>query len=107
MILATVRIPAEQDNNVLFTESFLFNSEKDFIEATFSPSIEIVTVIRFQLHGNTYSERKESLRDLAIECSNSEIADLSYSEECDIYWYFLENGKRYGLLKEFMENAII
>ena len=107
MILATVRIPAEQDNNVLFTESFLFNSEKDFIEATFSPSIEIVTVIRFQLHGSTYSERKESLRDLAIECSNSEIADLSYSEECDIYWYFLENGKRYGLLKEFRENAII
>lgn len=64
-------------------------------------------VIRFQLYGKTYSERKESLRQLAIELSHSEISDLSYSEECDIQFYLLENAKRYGLIKEFEENGIL
>lgn len=114
MILATVKIKTDWEatyngqhfKNLVFTESKLYHSENDFIKETFSPETEIVTVIRFQLHGKTYSERKKALKQLAIELLNSEIADLSYSEECDIFDYLFENAKRYGLIKEFEAKGI-
>jgi hypothetical protein len=61
----------------------------------------------FKVSGKTYTERKENLRDLAIEYSNN-VGEtcLSYGELAEIGCFFEKNGKRYGLLKEFKENGI-
>ena len=65
--------------------------------------------LEFVVKGSTYKERKESLRDLALdyqlyECENS--GGLSYGELAEIQEFFETNGKRYGLLREFRENGI-
>lgn len=74
---------------------------------TFSPTCEDIAILDFKISGKTYRERQGSLRDLAIDwqhnfCSYS----WSYGELAEIQGYFYENGKRYGLLREFHENAI-
>lgn len=73
---------------------------------TFSPDTNIITLIDFKLHGKTYSERKECLRNIAIDFQTEEEGGISYGELADVQHYFRRNGKRYGLLKEFMENGI-
>lgn len=54
-----------------------------------------------------YSERKAEIRNQAIEWQN-EFAehDYSYTEIAEWQDHFYRLGKRYGLLKEFHENAI-
>ena len=64
------------------------------------PSIDLA------IHGRTYAERQQDLREKAIFWQAAEY-DWSYSELADWNEYFRENGKRYGLLQEFRENAII
>lgn len=56
----------------------------------------------------TYAENKERARDIAIEWSHiaAEQGNLSYSELAEAGDYFYRLGKRYGLLREFRENAI-
>lgn len=54
-----------------------------------------------------YYQRKEQVREEAIDwqsdfCNHS----WSYDELADVQGYFEEMGKRYGLLREFHENAI-
>lgn len=63
-------------------------------------------VLPLAVHGATYKERKESLRDLAIEYSNESIWGLSWGECAEIEGWFKEQGRRYGLIREFRENAI-
>jgi len=64
----------------------------------------------FQIDGKTYQERKESLRDLAIEYQYNNDGDtdiqLSMGELADASGFFEINGKKYGLLREFRENCI-
>ena len=57
---------------------------------------------------NYYNLRKAQLIDEAIEWQNS-FDDYNYSYgELAYYWdYFYKNAQRYGLIKEFRENAII
>lgn len=62
--------------------------------------------IDLAIHGATYAERKEDLRQKAITWQASEY-QFSYGELAQWNEYFRENGKRYGLLEEFRENAII
>lgn len=74
---------------------------------TFSPMCENIETLDFTIKGKTYQERKGSLKDIAIEWSNNfSQYNWSYGELAEITDYFYENGKRYGLLKEFRENAI-
>ena len=74
---------------------------------TFSVNSSNHELLGFRLHGKTYQERKEFLRNLAIEWQhNFSQYSWSYGELAEIQDYFYENGKRYGLLKEFKENAI-
>ena len=58
--------------------------------------------------GKTYAEKKDYLRELAIDFQ-SNFSSLCWSEFelAVIRNYFYVNGKRYGLLKEFKENGII
>ena len=77
------------------------------------PSIEeldeqIICYIPLTVSGRTYQERKNDLRNKAIEWSNNqgEYAAWSYGELADIGSFFETNGRRCGLLTEFRENAI-
>lgn len=56
----------------------------------------------------TYQEKKADVREKAINFQQVFFeCDFSYSEIIEYQNYFLKQGKRYGLLKEFRENGII
>jgi hypothetical protein len=57
---------------------------------------------------NNYQIKKEEARQMAIDWQLEFYKDDHYMSEC-AYWgnYFLKLAKRYGLVKEFRENAII
>ena len=78
------------------------------------PSIEeldkqIICFIPLIVSGKTYQERKADLHNKAVEWSNTqgEYPRWSYGELAEIQGFFETNGKRYGLIEEFRENAII
>ena len=52
-----------------------------------------------------YSNRKDALRDFAIDWQNGEF-DYSYADLMNWQDFFTEYGKKFGLLREFHENAI-
>ena len=56
-----------------------------------------------------YQNMKNHIREQAIEFQNSfnEGVSWSYAGLGMMYDYFLEMGRRYGLLREFRENGII
>lgn len=56
---------------------------------------------------NNYQKRKESVRQEAIDWQlEASEQDLSYGELAEIGNFFYKLGKRFGLLREFRENAI-
>lgn len=74
---------------------------------TWSPECKNINILNFVIFGKTYQEKKDFLRCLAVKWQ-LEFAQYSWSyyELYIINNWFYENGKRYGLLKEFKENAI-
>ena len=55
----------------------------------------------------TYQERKERAREIAIDWQLNEAEKPMYmSEYAEIGEYFYRLGRRFGLLREFRENAI-
>lgn len=68
----------------------------------------VLLYIPMTISGKTYQDRKEDLRNKAIEWSNTlgYYPAWSYGELADIQGYFENGGKKYGLLAEFHENAI-
>lgn len=74
---------------------------------TFSPNTKNIETLDFKISGKDYREKQASLEDLAKEWQhNFSSLSWSYGELAEIENYFYENGKRYGLLKEFKENCI-
>jgi len=56
---------------------------------------------------NNYQKRKETARQKAIDWqSEASEQNLSYGELAEIGNFFYKLGKRFGLLREFRENAI-
>jgi hypothetical protein len=54
-----------------------------------------------------YQQLKEKAREIAIDYQlDSADKDISYGELAEIGEYFYKLGKRFGLLREFRENAI-
>lgn len=54
-----------------------------------------------------YQQLKEKAREIAIDWQlDSADKDISYGELAEIGEYFYKLGKRFGLLREFRENAI-
>lgn len=92
--------------------SYVTENPKEIIREFKSENVpfEITLNMKLKVSGRTYSERKNSLRELAIDFSHlisEEIADLSWGgEEIVLQNFFERNGRRYGLLEEFRENAI-
>lgn len=76
-------------------------------EETFSPTTKNIETLDFKISGKTYEEKKASLEDLAKEWQLYFSGySWSYYELSIIQNYLYDNAKRYGLLKEFKENAI-
>lgn len=84
----------------------LYFDWSSFHSDTFSPECEIIQLIEFAIHGKNYRERKNCLENIAIDFSNNTVCGLSYGELYHIQNFFETMGKRYGLLREFRENAI-
>ena len=102
MILATLR-------NAGKTDTYIFNSSAEYSKVINDPENEILYELPFGLTGKTYEEKKAALAGVAFEfstASKEEIHDLSMNELNIIFGWFERNGKRYGLLNEFRENAI-
>lgn len=83
------------------------NGYRCFCKDTFSPLIENINVLDLSVKGKDYIEKQENLRNLAIDYQlNWACLSWSYGELIEIQEFFRRNGERYGLLKEFRENAI-
>ncbi len=101
LILATL-LDTETNEEKMYT----FTSWSEYHTATFSPLIDVLFITDFKVKGKTYADRKEFVRDLAIEYSNNQACGLSWYEVGMVSDMFYKLGKRYGLLKEFKENCI-
>lgn len=90
-----------------FPISLFFDSEDDFAEVVKDECVTAVrSILRFCIRGKDYAERKSNLEELAIEYSNADLGDMAYSTLASVNDFFLKNGKRFGLLREFHENWI-
>ncbi len=69
---------------------------------------DLLYFIPLTVSGKSYQDRKNDLREKAIEYQNTwyDFCGFSYGEIGDIQAFFEKYGRRYGLLKEFRENAI-
>lgn len=84
----------------------LYHGYSKWFEDSFSPDTIVNAIIDFKIQGRTYAEKKEYCMNLAIEFQSANDGGLSYGELADIQHFFEVNGKRYGLIQEFRENAI-
>lgn len=86
----------------------LYDSEEKFFkESPKSPDFTLITLISFIIMGKSYGERKESLRFLSLLYEESHVLGLSYEERFKVEKFFLENGRKYGLLNDFYERGIV
>lgn len=86
--------------------SNIYYNIDDYFNDTFSPLAD-ADILDLTITGKTYAERKACARDCAIRWSSEEYPGLSWGELAVINDWFTTMGKRYGLLKEFSENAVI
>lgn len=84
----------------------LYDRGEDYARDMFSPLVEPLTVIDFCVKGKNYRERQSSVRETAIDFQIADEGGLSMEELGRILYWFTTQGKRYGLLKEFRENAV-
>ena len=99
-----------EDRNEILNGIYTFESGNALRDAVADIQNEhnLLSVIPFEVNGRTYAERKDDLREKAIDWSYAgSVASWSYGELAEILEFFEKNGKRYGLLAEFRENAII
>ena len=87
-----------------------FWTRRDYLGATFSPSVTVLFMCdtnSTHMFGKTRAEKKESARQTAIAWQYA-IGDFcpSYEDFAIAGDYFTAVGRRYGLLREFRENAI-
>ena len=89
------------------TRDGIYYRLEEFYKDTFSPLSDQNILIKFSVHGKRFIDKQNSLRNLAIEWSYlRDDSTLSWLEISIINQWFEKNGRRYGLLREFRENAI-
>ncbi len=84
----------------------LYDRGEDYARDTFSPLVEPLAVIDFSVKGKNYRERQSSVEQIAKDFQTADIGGLYMSDYARIGEWFSTQGKRYGLLKEFRENAV-
>lgn len=84
----------------------LYDRGEDYARDMFSPLVEPLAVIDFSVKGKNYHERQSSVQTIAMDFQTADIGGLFMGDYARIGEWFTVQGKRYGLLKEFRENAI-
>ena len=87
----------------------LLESWHDWYVETFSPECEEIFSWDFTTRGKTYNDRKEFVRNFAIDWSNIRFQveeEWSMFELMLIQGEFERLGKQYGLLREFHMTCI-
>lgn len=84
----------------------LYDRGEDYARDMFSPLVEPLTVIDFSVKGKNYRERQSSVETTARDFQAADIGGLFMSDYARIGDWFSTQGKRYGLIKEFRENAV-
>ena len=88
----------------------IYDCWRDWFRDIFPPDTNIMCVIEFKSHGKTYTERKESVREIAIKFQNADSdlnGGLSLYEHIRVITWFSRMARQYGLVEEFKENGII
>lgn len=88
------------------TETAYLTDYEELNRICFPPDVISVFVMDFILHGKTYNEKKSTLREKAVMLSNNRAGGLGMNQEIAIANWFRDNGKRYGLLREFETECI-
>ena len=75
--------------------------------ATFAP-LPHDELILDRVGGKTYQEKKEAVRDKAIDYSYmmGVVTNMAWGDSANVSEWFHRYGKRFGLLREFHENGI-
>lgn len=84
----------------------LYDLWDEYHADTFSPEVEPLELIDFSVKGKNYRERQSSVETTARDFQAADIGGLFINDYARIWEWFTTQGKRYGLLKEFRENAI-
>jgi len=85
----------------------IFTTWPEYHAATFSPDCAISACIPLQLHGSTYAQRRDSLRDTAQAIQTADNGGMSWAEVAALGDWLTRQARRYGLLTEFRDNGII
>lgn len=71
----------------------------------------MLDVLRLEVRGKRYEEKKDNLREVAIDFQMMDDGEsdiqLSMQERAMIEHWFYMNAKRYGLVEEFSVNGVI
>ena len=105
--VAVLVFPDGKEETRLYVGSRIDSGNWDiYYRDTASPDVGTSFLMIFEIKGRTYAERKEYLRNMAIDFQAEDVGGLSMCEMGEIADWFEENGRRYGLLEEFRENGI-
>lgn len=97
-----------KNNLVMINNQLYVTDNETFFRMTFNPETEFKFFFTLEVNGKTYNERKSDIEDKAhiLQDAQSEYSGLSIMEYMILDNFFETNGKRYGLYREFKENAI-
>lgn len=96
-----------ENGEKLYPVGYVVHSWDEFHWLTFSPLVKWTRIIDFsRLPGKTYADKKDNLREMAIDFQHTDEGGLSYGELLEIQDFFERYGRRFGLLREFRENGI-
>lgn len=97
-----------EDNNTLAGYVLTNEEWNNYIAtATADDLNNVIAIYNLQAHGKTYAEKKASIKGLAIDYSNADNSNNGLDDFNIMYNFFEDYSKRYGLVEEFRENAII
>lgn len=93
------------------TESGIYRCEHiEMVDSVRKAKSIFLFVLPFRIVGKTYNERKDSLRNIAIDFQYENDGETDYQlsmEKIGLVEDFFERmGRKYGLLREFRQNAI-
>ena len=102
------RIAKVKLNNGKIDKMLLYN---DYDYKLIIQAYKLLDLITLEIKGNSYSEKANHLRNLAIDYQLFHSSDcdieLSQNDISNISEWFRTKSKRFGLYNEFVENAII
>lgn len=85
----------------------LFDNYLEYLESVDVGDSLPIAIIDFKTKGNTYAEKKDSVRRVAIEYQHAECGGMFMSEYAKVGAWFRLMGKRYGLSEEFENEGVI